>query len=100
MWRGEKSCYFRDSNFDPSAVQPVAGRYTDCAIVANSVGSIIVTTEQGLMSKCPRTATCCASTTIFPPEALHCEKIAVLYRLGHMNLSVDSQQHNYVGPSH
>jgi hypothetical protein len=31
-WRGEKSCPYRDSNTDPSAVEPVASRYTDCAI--------------------------------------------------------------------
>jgi hypothetical protein len=30
--RGEKSFPYRDSNFDLSAVQPVASRYTDCAI--------------------------------------------------------------------
>jgi hypothetical protein len=29
-WRGENSCSYRDSNCDPSAVQPVARRYTDC----------------------------------------------------------------------
>jgi hypothetical protein len=31
-WRGEKSCPYRDSNFDISAVQPVAIRYADWAI--------------------------------------------------------------------
>jgi hypothetical protein len=31
---GEKSCPYRDSNSDPSAVQPVASRYTDCDIPA------------------------------------------------------------------
>jgi hypothetical protein len=25
-----KSCPYRDSNFDPSVVQPIASRYTDC----------------------------------------------------------------------
>jgi hypothetical protein len=30
----EKSCPYRDSNSDPSAVQPVASRYTDYAILA------------------------------------------------------------------
>jgi hypothetical protein len=29
---GGKSCPYRDSNSDPSAVQPVASRYTDSAI--------------------------------------------------------------------
>jgi hypothetical protein len=29
--RGEHSCPSQDSNSDPSAVQPVASRYTDCA---------------------------------------------------------------------
>jgi hypothetical protein len=32
MWRGEESCFYRNSKSDPSAVQPVACRYTDCAI--------------------------------------------------------------------
>jgi hypothetical protein len=31
-WRRENSCPYRDSNPDPSAVQPEASRYTDCAI--------------------------------------------------------------------
>jgi hypothetical protein len=31
-WRGEKLCPYRDSSSDPSAIQPVASRYTDCAI--------------------------------------------------------------------
>jgi hypothetical protein len=30
-WRGEESYPYRDSKFDPSAVQPVASRHTDCA---------------------------------------------------------------------
>jgi hypothetical protein len=34
MWRGEKSWPYRDSNSDPSAIQPVVSRYTDCAIPA------------------------------------------------------------------
>jgi hypothetical protein len=33
-WRREKSRPYRDSNSDPSAVQPVANHYTDCAIRA------------------------------------------------------------------
>jgi hypothetical protein len=35
MWRGEQSCPYRDVNSDPSAVQPVASRYTDCAVPAS-----------------------------------------------------------------
>jgi hypothetical protein len=30
--RGEKSCPYRDSNSDPSTVQPIASRCTDCAV--------------------------------------------------------------------
>jgi hypothetical protein len=33
-WRREKPCFYRDSNCDPSAVQFVASRYTDCSIPA------------------------------------------------------------------
>jgi hypothetical protein len=33
-WRRENSCPHRDSNSDPSIVQSVASRYTDCAIPA------------------------------------------------------------------
>jgi hypothetical protein len=29
--KGEISCPYRDSNSDPSAVQPIASHYTDCA---------------------------------------------------------------------
>jgi hypothetical protein len=32
--RGEKSCPYRDSNSDPSAVKTVASRYTECTIAA------------------------------------------------------------------
>jgi hypothetical protein len=31
-WRRENSCSYRDSNFDPSVIQPVASLYTDWAI--------------------------------------------------------------------
>jgi hypothetical protein len=31
-WLGEKSCPYWKSNSDPSAVQPLASRYVDCAI--------------------------------------------------------------------
>jgi hypothetical protein len=31
-WRRENSCPYRDSNSDPSVVQPVASRYTEYAI--------------------------------------------------------------------
>jgi hypothetical protein len=34
-WRGEKSCPYRDSNSDTSAVQPLAGHYTNFAIPAS-----------------------------------------------------------------
>jgi hypothetical protein len=33
-WRRESSGPYQDSNADPSVVQPVASRYTDCAIPA------------------------------------------------------------------
>jgi hypothetical protein len=33
-WRREKSCPYRDSNSDLSAFQPIANRFTDCAISA------------------------------------------------------------------
>jgi hypothetical protein len=31
-WRSENSCRYLDSNCDFSVVQPIASRYTDCAI--------------------------------------------------------------------
>jgi hypothetical protein len=34
IWRRENSWPYRDWNSDPSVVQPVASRYTDCAIPA------------------------------------------------------------------
>jgi hypothetical protein len=34
IWRRENSWPYRDSNSDPSVVQPVASRYTDYAIPA------------------------------------------------------------------
>jgi hypothetical protein len=34
MWRGDKSCSYRDLNSDSSAVQPLANHYTDWAIPA------------------------------------------------------------------
>jgi hypothetical protein len=34
MWRRENSWLFRDSNSDPSVVQPIVSSYTDCAIPA------------------------------------------------------------------
>jgi hypothetical protein len=33
-WRSENFCPHQDSNSDPSVVQPVASRYTDCSISA------------------------------------------------------------------
>jgi hypothetical protein len=36
LWRTEIFLPYRDSNSDPSIVQPVASRYTDCAISALS----------------------------------------------------------------
>jgi hypothetical protein len=36
MWRGEKSCPYRESNSNPLAIQPVASRHTDCGILAHS----------------------------------------------------------------
>jgi hypothetical protein len=32
LWRSESSWAYRDSNSGPSVVQPVASRYTDCAV--------------------------------------------------------------------
>jgi hypothetical protein len=31
-WIGDKSYAYRDSNSEPSAVQPIASRHTDCVI--------------------------------------------------------------------
>jgi hypothetical protein len=46
--RGENSWVYLDSNSDPSVVQPVASRYTDCAIPATRIGSC----ENGNESSC------------------------------------------------
>jgi hypothetical protein len=35
-WRRENPWHYRDSNSDPSVVQPVASRYTDCSIPAHN----------------------------------------------------------------
>jgi hypothetical protein len=42
-----KSYPYRDSNSDPSAVQPVASRYTDCAIPAPISPLLHITTFEG-----------------------------------------------------
>jgi hypothetical protein len=45
-WRRENSWLYRDSKSDPSVVQPVASRYTDCAIpapIASDVSYLIPT---------------------------------------------------------
>jgi hypothetical protein len=34
LWRRETAYTYSDSNYDPSVVQPVASRYTDCATAA------------------------------------------------------------------
>jgi hypothetical protein len=66
MWRGEKSLLYQDSNSDPSAVQPVAIRYTDCTILAlsflvltNKNGEVIVTQTNDFINK---------FTTCFDPD--------------------------------
>jgi hypothetical protein len=41
-WRSKNSWKYRDSNSDPSVVQPVANRYTDCPIPAQSFGNNII----------------------------------------------------------
>jgi hypothetical protein len=41
-WKGEKSCLYEDSNSDPSAVQPVASCYTNCAITCYIHLNVIV----------------------------------------------------------
>jgi hypothetical protein len=42
---GEKHCHYRASNSDPSAAQPIASSYTDCAIPAPSHTEITVFTQ-------------------------------------------------------
>jgi hypothetical protein len=37
-WRSENFCLYRDSNSDPLVLQPVASRYTVCAIPALHIG--------------------------------------------------------------
>jgi hypothetical protein len=34
VWITEQSCLCQDSNSDPSAIQPIASRYTECAILS------------------------------------------------------------------
>jgi hypothetical protein len=43
-WRSKNSCPHQDSNSDPSVVQPVASRCTDCAIPVNC-SIILLNTE-------------------------------------------------------
>jgi hypothetical protein len=38
----KNSCPYRDMNSDPSVVQPVASRYTDCAIPAPNIEHVII----------------------------------------------------------
>jgi hypothetical protein len=48
--KGEKSCPYRDSNADPSAVQPIASRYIDYAIPA-PIGMLLSTRHNHKYSK-------------------------------------------------
>jgi hypothetical protein len=41
MWKGEKSCPYRDLNSDPSGVRTVASRYTNCAVPASIARQLI-----------------------------------------------------------
>jgi hypothetical protein len=40
--RGEKSCHYRNSNFDPSALQSVDSLYCDCGILSHQVYLFII----------------------------------------------------------
>jgi hypothetical protein len=46
-WRRENFCFHRDSNSDPSAVQPLASLYTDWAISAPSSVGIVIQLRAG-----------------------------------------------------
>jgi hypothetical protein len=50
-WRGENFLSYWDSNCDPSVVQPVASRYTYCAIPC-SVREIIVVRSKEMKRRC------------------------------------------------
>jgi hypothetical protein len=54
-WTGQNSCPYRDSNYDSSAIQPVASCYTDCAILGPkqyTVCDICVFVLWGVSQKC------------------------------------------------
>jgi hypothetical protein len=79
-WRKENSWHYRDSNFDPSVVQPVISCSTDCATAAPSVPSganilkiiipeIHVTTHKRKRLKVEKLRIC---RTNFPLQLLYC----------------------------